>query len=292
MYRQSRSAAHCSISSAVRSSNSTGNSATHRSLWIDPSNHHHAIKNKVGFGSTATTARRLCTTVGSRSQNRFHASSRRMAARIREPHKCRPISAKHSPTDSLPDVMKASFPHVAFTTNIYERNRHGKGESHHPTVALMWWSPCTEDIRMIVQHCVHHKIPIIPFWRWHVSGRTRECSYLRPSARHESLAIDRNSRHDRREPSGPNGDGGCGCHWKTLNQALATRECTPVDPGADATIGGMVATGLWDSCTYGTMRENILALECVLARCRGDGRPCRHARLEEFGWLIWSHSCG
>jgi FAD/FMN-containing dehydrogenase len=24
----------------------------------------------------------------------------------------------------------------------------------------------------------------------------------------------------------------------------------------------------------------------------GDGRPCRHARLEEFGWLIWSHSCG
>jgi D-lactate dehydrogenase (cytochrome) len=174
-------------------------------------------------------------------------------------------SSSHSFIQSLEDVLPS---HVEISTNSYDLMTHGKGESYHPTAppAAVVSPTCIEDVVAIVRHCSLHKIPIIPFG----AGTSVE-GHL--AALHGGISMDMckfdTIEFEDNEESLPDAIVcvGAGVTRKRLNEELRHSGMEfVVDPGADATIGGMVACGASGTTAvkYGTMRENILGLTCVL----------------------------
>jgi D-lactate dehydrogenase (cytochrome) len=203
--------------------------------------------------------------------SRFSAPLRRSVVRVSN---LRYLSAQEvsSSRESLLliQALQQTIPQLEITTNPYELERHGRGESSHPTrrpdaVA----TPTTvEDIQKIVKHCVQHRIPIVPFGagtsvEGHVCCLSGGISLdMGKFTNIELPQMDGDSLPD------PIATVGAGVTRKALNEALRhTGMQFSVDPGANATIGGMVATGASGTTAvrYGTMRENILQVECVLA---------------------------
>lgn len=174
---------------------------------------------------------------------------------------------------------------ATLTQNPYELIRHGKGESYHPPAApdLVVCPATLDDVRHIVRFCYGHCIPIIPFGagtslEGHVhalyGGISLDmCLFDRIELSPEIFSSIKEEGEvapaaiDIEFPD-PIARVGAGVTRSKLNEALRhTGMRFTVDPGADATIGGQVATGASGTTTvrYGTMRENVLAIEAVLA---------------------------
>jgi D-lactate dehydrogenase (cytochrome) len=157
------------------------------------------------------------------------------------------------------------------STGASVRDHHSHGESWHPPGVpdAVVFPTSTDEVSAIVATCARARVPMIPFGM----GSSLEGHV---NAIHGGVSIDltRMNRVLRLSPEDCDVTVEAGLTRLQLDDRLKnTGLMFPIDPGADATIGGMVATRASGTTAvrYGTMRENVLGLTVVLA----DGRVVR-----------------
>ena len=150
------------------------------------------------------------------------------------------------------------------TTNPTQLEHHGHGESWHapgePDVVV--FPTTTEEVSAVVRAAGRHGAPIVPFG----AGTSLE-GHVNAIAGGISLDLSRMNRVLRVSADDLDATVEAGVTHRQLNKALAnTGMAFWVDPGADATIGGMAATRASGTTAvrYGTMRETVLGLTVVL----------------------------
>jgi D-lactate dehydrogenase (cytochrome) len=176
----------------------------------------------------------------------------------------------------VPDVQQRAVPAALIeglksrfgdrcSTAMAVREQHGRDESSFqvPPPAAVVFAESTEDVADAVRLAAQYDAPVIPFG----VGSSLE-GHLLAVQGGISIDVGRMNKVLSVNPEDLTVTVQPGVTRKQLNEEIkSTGLFFPIDPGADATIGGMSATRAsgTNAVRYGTMRENVLALEVVTA---------------------------
>ncbi len=186
----------------------------------------------------------------------------------------------------LPEEMIAAFKQVfgnRFSMTQAQRDHHGKDESPYPSMLpdAVVFVESTEEVVQVVQLCNQYKIPLIPYG----AGSSLEGHILAieggitidMTAMNKIISLNAEDLTVSVQP---------GLTRKQLNEQIRdTGLFFPIDPGADASLGGMAATRAsgTNAVRYGTMRENVVSLTVVTAQGK-IVRTARRARKSSAGY--------
>ncbi|WP_265518097.1 FAD-binding oxidoreductase [Nitratireductor luteus] len=161
-----------------------------------------------------------------------------------------------------------------FQTGQAIREQHGHTTTYLPNQAPdgVFFAETTEEVQEVVRLCAEHRVPIIPFGvgsslEGHVNAPSGGIS-IDTSRMNRVLQVNQDDLDCTVEP---------GVTREDLNHYLRdTGLFFPIDPGANASLGGMAATRAsgTNAVRYGTMRENVLSVTAVMP----DGRAVTTAR--------------
>ena len=145
------------------------------------------------------------------------------------------------------------------------REQHGRDESPFPVTPpeLVVFCESTDEVAAVVALAAEHAVPVIPFG----VGSSLE-GHLLAVQGGVSIDLSRMTAIKRVNPEDLTVTVEAGVTREQLNREIKdTGLFFPIDPGANASIGGMAATRAsgTNAVRYGTMRENVLGLTVVTA---------------------------
>ena len=186
------------------------------------------------------------------------------------------MNAPANPAHWVPEAAQRAIPEALLTAlqtrfgaqysqAMAVREQHGRDESAFsmPPPSAVVFAQSTQDVADAVALAAAHLVPVIPFG----VGSSLEGHLLAIQGgisidlgrMNQVLSINAEDLTVTVQP---------GVTRKALNEAVKSEGLFfPIDPGADASLGGMAATRAsgTNAVRYGTMRENVLALEVVTA---------------------------
>ena len=165
---------------------------------------------------------------------------------------------------ALLDALSQRFG-TQYSSALAVRAQHGRDEGsiEAPPPAAVVFAESRQDVQDAVRLAAQHAVPVSAY----AAGSSLEGHLLAVQGgisidvnrMNRVLSIDADDLTVTVQP---------GITRKQLNEAIKDRGLFfPIDPGADASMGGMAATRAsgTNAVRYGTMRENVLALEVVTA---------------------------
>ncbi len=174
-----------------------------------------------------------------------------------------PLALREGPP-ALLDALQAQFGSRCSTGQAV-REQHGRDESvfEVPPPAAVVFAESTDDVSAAVALAAQYRVPVIPFG----VGSSLE-GHLLAVQGGISIDLGRMNQIVAIHPEDLTVTVQPGVTRKQLNEALKSSGLFfPIDPGADASLGGMSATRAsgTNAVRYGTMRDNVLGLEVVTA---------------------------